>query len=121
MRVNIMVGGPDSLIPLSVVHARQNEKWVGVDIGATRLLNEGITPAVAVGDFDSTNAQQFNRVKGAIDDIHLFPPVKDYTVQAGSDYDFWCNWRAARSIFEQSLFAIRKRIQGLLRKNPTYR
>jgi thiamine pyrophosphokinase len=79
MRVNIMVGGPDSLIPLSEVHARQNEKWVGVDIGATRLLNEGITPAVAVGDFDSTNDQQFNRVKKAINDIHLFPPVKDYT------------------------------------------
>lgn len=79
MRINIMVGGPASLIPLAEVHARKNEKWVGVDIGATRLLNEGITPAVAVGDFDSTSVQEFKRVQRSINDLHLFPPVKDYT------------------------------------------
>lgn len=79
MRVNVMVGGPKHLIPLTEVHARQAEKWVGVDIGATRLLNEGITPTVAVGDFDSTSNQQFKRVKESVKDIQLFPPEKDYT------------------------------------------
>ncbi|MBD7895031.1 thiamine diphosphokinase [Limosilactobacillus sp. Sa3CUN2] len=79
MRVNIMVGGPNELIPLEEVRARKNEKWLGVDIGATRLLKEGIIPVAAIGDFDSTNDQQFKRVRKMINNIRLFPPEKDYT------------------------------------------
>ena len=79
MRVNIMVGGPQQLIPTEEVQARKTEKWVGVDIGATRLIDAGIVPTVAVGDFDSTSNQQFKRVKNLIKDIQTFPPEKDYT------------------------------------------
>ena len=72
MRVNIMVGGPNELIPLEEVRARKNEKWLGVDIGATRLLKEGIIPVAAIGDFDSTNDQQFKRVRKMINNIRLY-------------------------------------------------
>lgn len=79
MRVNIMVGGPELLIPMNEVEDRKTEKWIGVDIGATRLLKMGITPDVAIGDFDSTPSKEFNRVKQSISDIHIFPPAKDFT------------------------------------------
>ncbi|MCI1975333.1 MAG: thiamine diphosphokinase [Limosilactobacillus sp.] len=79
MRLNIMVGGPAALIPFGQVQARKKEKWLGVDIGATRLLKAGIIPTVAIGDFDSTSKQQFERVKNSVDHIQLFPPAKDFT------------------------------------------
>lgn len=79
MRVNIMVGGPGQLIPVKKVQQRQNEKWIGVDIGATRLIKMGIIPDAAIGDFDSTNEQQFNRMQQLVDHIKTFPPAKDFT------------------------------------------
>lgn len=79
MRVNIMVGGPQEMIPEDEVKRRVNEKWLGVDIGATRLLKLNIQPALAIGDFDSTSEQQFNLVKDRLTQIKTFPPEKDFT------------------------------------------
>lgn len=79
MRVNLLVGGPQSLIPVDQVKSRQAETWIAVDHGTTLLLKWGIKPAVAIGDFDSTSAAEMKIVKDQLAEIELFPPAKDFT------------------------------------------
>ncbi|WP_283588143.1 thiamine diphosphokinase [Limosilactobacillus viscerum] len=79
MRVNVLVGGPVALVPQEKVIQRKNEQWVAADYGATRLLNWGIKPAVAIGDFDSTSASEFQRLREQLGEIETFPPEKDFT------------------------------------------
>ena len=59
MRVNVMVGGPQEQIPVEMVRQHQDETWIGVDHGATLLLDWGIKPVAAIGDFDSTAPAEF--------------------------------------------------------------
>lgn len=79
MRVNIMVGGPQALVPKEQVLQRQNETWIGVDHGATLLLNWGIRPVAAIGDFDSTTTAEMARLQSQLAEIKTFPPAKDFT------------------------------------------
>lgn len=79
MRVNLLVGGPVGLVPQEVVRVRQAETWIAVDHGASLLLKWGITPAVAIGDFDSTSQAEFARLRQHLAEIETFPPAKDFT------------------------------------------
>ena len=78
-KINIMVGGPEALIPYDQVEKRRSETWLGVDLGATRLLEHGIVPAYAAGDFDSSTPEQLARVQVAVQQVDIYPPEKDYT------------------------------------------
>ncbi|WP_295728238.1 thiamine diphosphokinase [uncultured Limosilactobacillus sp.] len=77
--VNLMVGGPATEIPLEIVLQHRSEPWIGVDYGATYLLQHGINPLVIVGDFDSTNRQEFNSLKQQVSDVRTLPAEKDIT------------------------------------------
>lgn len=77
--VNIMVGGPASEIPLKLVKQHQNETWLGIDYGATYLIQHGIVPAVAAGDFDSTDDEELNRLRARVHDLRILPAEKDVT------------------------------------------
>lgn len=79
MRVNVMVGGPREPIPVDTVQEYRDETWIGVDHGATLLLEWGITPVAAIGDFDSTNPTELARLKTSLDNITVYPPAKDFT------------------------------------------
>lgn len=79
MRVNLLVGGPVDLVPREMVVQRKNEVWIAVDHGATLLLDWGVQPAAAIGDFDSTTTTEFNRLKDRLSEIETFPPAKDFT------------------------------------------
>lgn len=78
-RVNLMVGGPAELIPFDLVAKRRNEPWVATDHGTIVLLQHGIVPQIAIGDFDSSTNEEYKIVKQRIHEIHVFPPEKDYT------------------------------------------
>lgn len=77
--INIMVGGPASEIPLDEMEKHRGETWIGADFGATFLLNHGIIPQIAIGDFDSTFPKTMEKLKNAVTEIRCFPPQKDYT------------------------------------------
>lgn len=79
MRINVMVGGPQALIPVHAVKKRRQETWIGVDHGASLLLDWGIKPVAAIGDFDSTAPAEFARLKAQLADIETYPPAKDFT------------------------------------------
>lgn len=88
--VNIMVGGPLAMVPEGQVYARERERWIGVDHGATYLLKHGIVPELALGDFDSTSRGEMASVRTAVGEVQSFPPEKDFTdtqlgVQAALD------------------------------------
>lgn len=79
MRVNVLAGGPRALVPQEIIVKRGAEPWIGVDHGASQLLTAGIKPVVAVGDFDSTASDEFERLKKSLDQIKIYPPAKDFT------------------------------------------
>lgn len=79
MRVNVLVGGPRELVPQEEIIKRKAEPWVGVDRGAVTLFDLGITPAIAIGDFDSISQADLARLQADINRVKIYPPEKDYT------------------------------------------
>lgn len=78
--IKIMVGGPEMALPEDVYTAEQKDvMWIGVDHGAIRLLKEGITPAIAIGDFDSITAEEMDFLTEKVSDVRSFPSEKDDT------------------------------------------
>ncbi|WP_056996238.1 thiamine diphosphokinase [Secundilactobacillus collinoides] len=77
--LNLLVGGPTSEWPEQLTAGKVSGDWIGVDRGTLRLLNMGVTPLVAIGDFDSLSADELKRVKTAIGDIRQAIPEKDET------------------------------------------
>lgn len=75
--VNLMVGGPVALLPHNWQHL--DGTWVGVDRGTLHLLQAGITPQFAVGDFDSLTAAELAQVKQSVSELHTAKPEKDET------------------------------------------
>lgn len=76
-----MVGGPKGNIPVDQVLKRKGQIWLAVDYGATFLLNQGIIPQVALGDFDSTDQNEYRYLQKRIKVVKKFPPQfkKNYT------------------------------------------
>ncbi|MCH5461479.1 thiamine diphosphokinase [Lactobacillus sp. LC28-10] len=77
--LNLLVGGPTSQWPDQLTAGKVSGDWIGVDRGTLRLLNLGIKPLVAIGDFDSLSADELKRVKSAVSDIRQAIPEKDET------------------------------------------
>ena len=78
-RIAIMVGGPESYLPDIEEVTNKDLKWIGVDRGAIRLLNYGIEPILALGDFDSITQKELEKLKEKIKDVRQFPAEKDET------------------------------------------
>ncbi|MCI1985640.1 MAG: thiamine diphosphokinase [Lactobacillus sp.] len=76
-QVNLLVGGPKVLYPNDWVQLPG--VWGGVDRGALHLLQAGITPAFAVGDFDSLTVAERTEVAQRIHQRHTAPAEKDET------------------------------------------
>ena len=63
-RVNILLGGPKTEYPqeLSSIKAVPGP-WVGADKGSLYLLEQGIIPEIAIGDFDSISKKEQKLLK----------------------------------------------------------
>ena len=46
--------------------------FIGADRGAVHLLEKGITPKEAVGDFDSVSIEEYEQIKKAVKNISKF-------------------------------------------------
>ncbi|KRK98005.1 thiamine pyrophosphokinase [Secundilactobacillus odoratitofui DSM 19909 = JCM 15043] len=77
--LNLLVGGPTSEWPDQLTAGKVSGDWIGVDRGTLRLLSMGITPLVAIGDFDSLSASELTQVKSSVSDIRQAIPEKDET------------------------------------------
>ncbi|NMD69461.1 thiamine diphosphokinase [Bacillus sp. DNRA2] len=86
MKINIVGGGPTQFLP--DLHQYDDDSiWVGVDKGVTILLEKGITPAYAFGDFDSVSHEDWLKIEQTVSGIQRFKPEKDET-----DMDLAVNW-----------------------------
>jgi thiamine pyrophosphokinase len=76
-RINLMLGGPKELLPDNWQKAPGI--WGAADRGSLFLLEHGIKPTFAVGDYDSLTAAEHQHVTAALADLRTYPPEKDFT------------------------------------------
>lgn len=78
-RVNILLGGPKTEYPdeLSQGIKAIPGPWVGADRGGLYLLENGIIPEIAIGDFDSISKKEQKLLRENVPDFKKFPPEKD--------------------------------------------
>lgn len=77
MRICLLLGGPMSNVPDLTPY--KDDYWVGIDRGAFRLLEMGITPKAAMGDFDSLSSKELAFVRDNVVFVEQYPAEKDET------------------------------------------
>lgn len=78
-QIVVVAGGSPKYWPDMSQLYQEDTFWIGVDRGAWFLLNEGIAPDVAVGDFDSLTKSELAYVRGAVSKVIQAPAEKDET------------------------------------------
>lgn len=76
MSVGLLAGGSGEKFLKDLFNHRH---WVGVDRGALRLIEAGVTPDLAVGDFDSVGANELKKIKHYSKEVIVLPTEKDDT------------------------------------------
>lgn len=79
MIIRIVAGGPEEELPDLQLLDIKGTVWIGVDRGALHLLNRGITPMKALGDFDSVSHEEKKRIVHAVPDYVQYAAEKDET------------------------------------------
>jgi thiamine pyrophosphokinase len=87
MIINILAGGPESLLPDLSEYLKKYAIWVGVDRGVYHLLNRDITPKIAFGDFDSVSSEELMFIEERVTELKKYKPEKDET-----DMELALNW-----------------------------
>ncbi|WNS77127.1 thiamine diphosphokinase [Bacillus sp. DTU_2020_1000418_1_SI_GHA_SEK_038] len=87
MIINLLAGGPVSLLPNLDIYKQEGDIWIGVDRGVLTLFSIGIQPSIAFGDFDSVSAEEMAVIEEQIVDLKRFRPEKDET-----DMELALNW-----------------------------
>lgn len=92
MIICILAGGPHECLPDLEVYKEKDPLWVGVDRGVFTLLENGVAPTAAFGDFDSVTKTELNAIQEAMKELHLYPPEKNET-----DLEIAFNWAVAQA------------------------
>lgn len=80
MKIRIVAGGPDHLIPdLKSYETSSEDLWIGVDRGTFILLDKGIKPDYAFGDFDSVSAAEKEIILKSDIVLNQYQSEKDQT------------------------------------------
>jgi thiamine pyrophosphokinase len=58
---------------------RSDDYVIGVDRAAYWLIEQGRTPDIAIGDFDSVTQEEFTKIQQSVKNIQRFPKHKDST------------------------------------------
>lgn len=78
--VVICGGGPISEVAnLEPYKSNDDVVFIGADKGSMHLLDLGITPDIAVGDFDSLSAEEFKVLLKQVPVVNVAPAEKDET------------------------------------------
>ncbi|MFC0524093.1 thiamine diphosphokinase [Pontibacillus salicampi] len=78
-KVAIVGGGPREHIPDLTVYVEEEIIWIGADHGSLSLLDQGIIPNHAVGDFDSVTAEEKDDIMEQAHQFKEYPAEKDET------------------------------------------
>ncbi|MFC4617300.1 thiamine diphosphokinase [Camelliibacillus cellulosilyticus] len=75
----ILAGGPPAHLPDLKKPPFENVQWLGADRGTYRLLEHGIRPVKAFGDFDSIDERERHLIGKMALNLDVFPTEKDQT------------------------------------------
>lgn len=75
----ICAAGPVEEVVDLAEYAQEDTVYIGVDRGALYLLEKGVVPDEAVGDFDSVTAEEFRKIESAVGTILQVDEEKDET------------------------------------------
>src|SRR5690625_3594729 len=79
INIAIMGNGPTELLPDLTKYKNEIDVWIGADRGALVLIDHGIEVGYAVGDFDSINKSENDRIKQVSKEYQRYPAEKDHT------------------------------------------
>ncbi|ARF15282.1 thiamine diphosphokinase [Sporosarcina ureae] len=75
----VCAAGPIEEVVDLAEYDQEDTVYIGVDRGALYLLEKGIQPNEAVGDFDSVTEEQFKQINSNVEIIHRANEDKDET------------------------------------------
>lgn len=75
----IAIVGSGTLSEQFLKDIKRGNLIIGVDRGAAWLLEHGLTPHVAIGDFDSVTKKELAYIKKSIQTVRFYPADKDFT------------------------------------------
>lgn len=80
MSVIAIVGAsPERYLPDLEKFHNEITMWIGADRGALSLINQGIHPDLAIGDFDSINTEELDVIETYSKKVELYSSEKDET------------------------------------------
>jgi len=77
--VIVCAGGPENEIVDFTQYREEETIFIGADRGALYLLERGIIPNEAVGDFDSVTRSEYNMIIEAVETVGQYRSEKDET------------------------------------------
>ncbi|MBT2570231.1 thiamine diphosphokinase [Planococcus sp. ISL-110] len=75
MNIILIAGGPAGELPDFSFFPEA--LYIGIDSGTLVLLEKGIQPAAAVGDFDSVTFEDYKKIRAALPELERSPSEKD--------------------------------------------
>src|SRR5690606_2835572 len=75
VNVILIAGGPAGELPDFSFFPEAS--YIGVDAGTLTLLEKGIQPAAAVGDFDSVTAEDYKKILAVLPELARSPSEKE--------------------------------------------
>lgn len=78
-KVIICAGGPKVELMSFSAYRQQEVVYIGADRGAIHLLEAGIIPTEAVGDFDSVSQAEYEKIRARVKRVDTFQSEKDET------------------------------------------
>ncbi|CAM3081210.1 thiamine diphosphokinase [Filibacter tadaridae] len=75
----VCAGGPITEIANLTRFQKEDTVFIGADRGAMHLLQKGIVPHEAVGDFDSVTEEEYKKIVASVATVDLFKSEKDET------------------------------------------
>jgi thiamine pyrophosphokinase len=78
-RMVIVGGGPKSYIPDLKEFSGDDCFLIGADQGAEVLVEQGLTPDLSIGDFDSVSEQSLTKIEKESRQMLIYPDEKDET------------------------------------------
>lgn len=77
--VIVCAGGPKDEVMSFTPYERQQVIYIGADRGTIHLLEQGIIPKEAIGDFDSVSQAEYEQIQESVDRVDAFQAEKDET------------------------------------------
>lgn len=101
VKLAIVAGGPETLIPDLLDPKYENFQWIGADRGTFVLLSKNIKPIKAFGDFDSVSKVEYHVIAEQAVDCETFPCEKDKT-----DLELAIDWALAKKPQQLLIFGV---------------